>query len=412
MRVTRATTRHWLRWLPQMLSHLSQGRQTLVADQIASLIRAAADGDWQSRTLETWVASPDGSPEPVAAIVTIRDADEATVLVCGRCHDAVDGESLNRAIGHLIANLNRRWRSDAVSIAWWSDDVPAKRWGDIAAKRLGDIAAMRTDDASAAIRTVDVRDAPESGFERIADLRYRILESTATLIEHGDQTFENAVAAASLPGETGLIPVDRFYAAPNHAAASNDAAAAKRRAIPPHSKITPPFRWSPQFESLVRQTYVDSLDCPAINRIRTVEQTLHGYQRGAATDPSLWLVAVDADDRPVGLTILAVHANEDAADENCTGDDEAGNAAGRSTGEIVYLGIIPSRRRRGLGKQILRSALHILHRRGCQRVLVALDQKNRAADRLYVQFGFKELMNERLWAWHPGDPSPVSTDPR
>lgn len=121
-------------------------------------------------------------------------------------------------------------------------------------------------------------------------------------------------------------------------------------------------------ELLVR-TYEDTLDCPGLSGLRTPSDVLDGHRRGGRFDPSLWSLLM-LRGRPVGVLLL--------------------NAATHAAGlELVYLGLVPEVRGRGLGRVLIDRALGVAQSRGDRAVMLAVDEENAPALRLYRAAGFK-----------------------
>ena len=66
------------------------------------------------------------------------------------------------------------------------------------------------------------------------------------------------------------------------------------------------------------------------------------------------------------------------------------------------MGLIPEWRGMGLGRALLNSALALAQQAGIQEVVLAVDEVNVPAKRLYQQAGFKHYAQQRLLAWKGG----------
>ena len=119
---------------------------------------------------------------------------------------------------------------------------------------------------------------------------------------------------------------------------------------------------------VVEQTYVDSLDCPALDAARQVDDVLAGYRAIGSFDPARWLMASDATG-DVGCVLLA--------------DYPAGNEW-----ELVYLGVVPEARGRGFGLAMTRHAEWLARCAGRERLVVAVDAANAPALDVYAKAGF------------------------
>jgi mycothiol synthase len=140
----------------------------------------------------------------------------------------------------------------------------------------------------------------------------------------------------------------------------------------------------PLFAATLERTYDGTLDCPELNGKRTIDEILAGHRGQGAFHPEFWWLAFDGA-TPVGVVILV----------------EMPDGA---TWELAYLGIVPEYRRRGLGRAMTLHALHALSAQLATRVLLAVDERNLPALRLYQALGFVELeSNEVLLYFFTGD---------
>ncbi|EMI40424.1 nourseothricin acetyltransferase [Rhodopirellula sp. SWK7] len=154
------------------------------------------------------------------------------------------------------------------------------------------------------------------------------------------------------------------------------------------------------FEKLVKQTYIDSLDCPPLERFRTVGDIISGYQTATAYSPDQWYIihekstgdsaAHHQDARPgVGCLILAQHPGPSPL------DDGPENPA--AVVELVYMGIAPEYRGRGYGQQIMQRITEICQRLSAERLILAVDRDNHPAIAAYRAIGMQPLFRETVW---------------
>lgn len=120
--------------------------------------------------------------------------------------------------------------------------------------------------------------------------------------------------------------------------------------------------------ALLEQTYLGTLDCPGLDGVRPMHDVLAGYRAQGQHTPDDWYFVRERD-ADVGALLLTMHP-------------EPANA------ELVYMGVIPSARGRGLGGQIVRFALAAAARRGAERLVLAVDGSNAPALRAYEREGF------------------------
>lgn len=143
---------------------------------------------------------------------------------------------------------------------------------------------------------------------------------------------------------------------------------------------TPPtgFTWqtySPalhdQFAATILQTYRESLDCPSLNGMRDIEDIIAGHKAAGAHDPSLWFLLCE-NDRPRGALLLGPMPQSD-------------------TMELVYLGLVPEARGRGLSDVLMRQALAVTSQRRIGRFSLAVDSRNAPAIKLYHRNGLQRI---------------------
>ncbi|MFQ3650462.1 MAG: GNAT family N-acetyltransferase [Gemmataceae bacterium] len=133
------------------------------------------------------------------------------------------------------------------------------------------------------------------------------------------------------------------------------------------------------FEATLQATYVDSLDCPEVNGLRSIAEILAGHRVQGDYDPSRWWLVSQAN-HPVGVVIQVDHP---ANDER----------------ELAYLGLIPAARGRGLASAILARVLECAAQDGRPCVVLGVDARNQPALRLYTAAGFEEVQRQRVYLW-------------
>lgn len=139
-----------------------------------------------------------------------------------------------------------------------------------------------------------------------------------------------------------------------------------------------PLRWlsySAQthrlFAEAIQQSYRDSLDCPALSGLRDIEDIIAGHKSTGEFDPVFWQLLMEAD-KPLGVLLLSRIPHSDAM-------------------ELVYVGLSPEQRHRGLGKVLLQQASHRVISDQRRRLTLAVDSKNTPALKLYSRFGMQRI---------------------
>ncbi len=155
---------------------------------------------------------------------------------------------------------------------------------------------------------------------------------------------------------------------------------------PLRSRLTPaPPKWPDDvtlapFEPSLRNdllevldaSYEQTLDCPGLRGCRDTVDILDGHRAAGAFDARLWTLLM-LDGRPSGTLLL--------------------NPAVDGSGiELVYLGLAPWARGRGLGRQLLRHGLSQVASRPERVMTLAVDEVNAPALALYKREHFKAVL--------------------
>jgi len=119
------------------------------------------------------------------------------------------------------------------------------------------------------------------------------------------------------------------------------------------------------------RSYVDTLDCPELCGLRETADVLESHRATGAFDPALWWI-VELGGEPHGCMLLS-------------------RAPEHQSVELVYLGLSPELRGRGVGKRLLDLGLSRLSGETAESVACAVDLRNTPALRLYGRAGFKEF---------------------
>jgi mycothiol synthase len=146
-----------------------------------------------------------------------------------------------------------------------------------------------------------------------------------------------------------------------------------------------PVEWPPEMtpvafdesrrESVVGvldRSYLGTLDCPALCGLRQTSDILEGHRRTGRHDSGLWTMLL-SQDRPVGVLLL--------------------NPAPASNSiELVYLGLDPDVRGRGLAGRLLRHGMNLVAGRPERTINLAVDEQNAPALALYRAAGFRTTL--------------------
>jgi len=147
--------------------------------------------------------------------------------------------------------------------------------------------------------------------------------------------------------------------------------------LPEHMRLV---EYSPAthaiFADAITKTYQDSLDCPVLSGMRDIEDVIAGHQATGEFDPAGWQVLLKGDE-PMGVFLLSRIPHSDAV-------------------ELVYLGLCPQARRKGLGNLLMKQIFSLILRDHGRRLSLAVDAKNAPALKLYFQFGMRQVATR--WA--------------
>lgn len=126
------------------------------------------------------------------------------------------------------------------------------------------------------------------------------------------------------------------------------------------------------FERLLLESYEQTLDCPDLRGVRQIGDVIEGHRAVGSFDPRMWTLA-EIGGKPAGVLLL-----NPVPPAECV--------------ELVYLGLAPEFRRRGLARALLRRAMHQCAAYGHRLITLAVDDRNTPAVMLYEQFGFRMTM--------------------
>lgn len=115
-------------------------------------------------------------------------------------------------------------------------------------------------------------------------------------------------------------------------------------------------------------TYIDTLDCPELCGMRLTSDVLESHRSTGVFEPDLWTM-VEQEGRIVGVMLLNPCPDQGSV-------------------ELVYLGLAPEVRGKGLGRLLMRRGLAQLAGRRERTIACAVDERNTPARRVYGAMGF------------------------
>jgi len=123
------------------------------------------------------------------------------------------------------------------------------------------------------------------------------------------------------------------------------------------------------FRQTLLRTYEETLDCPEVNGIRTIDEVIAGHQAQGRFVPQRWWLTLKGNE-PVGVLMLSELSES-------------------VEWEIAYMGLVPEARQQGFGRQLLCQAVQEARGAGITRVTLSVDGRNHPARQLYIGAGFK-----------------------
>lgn len=131
------------------------------------------------------------------------------------------------------------------------------------------------------------------------------------------------------------------------------------------------------FTEVIQQTYEASEDCPELSGLRPMEDVLASHKASGRFVPALWEI-VRVEGAAAGCLLLAELPQATAL-------------------EVVYMGVVPSFRGRGVGDLLLRRALAQCRARRVRQLTLVVDARNTPARRLYARFGLQPVTERDAW---------------
>jgi len=125
-----------------------------------------------------------------------------------------------------------------------------------------------------------------------------------------------------------------------------------------------------EFHQALLASYEETLDCPELNGLRSIDEIVAGYRSVPSCRLDRWWLAWHQGE-PAGVLITVAMADP-------------------ARWELAYLGLVPAARRQGLGTQLTRKALTEAKAAGATSMILTVDARNAPALRMYEALGFSE----------------------
>lgn len=127
------------------------------------------------------------------------------------------------------------------------------------------------------------------------------------------------------------------------------------------------------FARAIEVSYEGTQDCPGLLGMRHIDDIIASHMAAGQFLPELWFVLIH-DDQPVAVMLMNLVPQRHAI-------------------ELVYLGVSPAWRRRGIARQLVGFGLTQCQRYNVSAMILAVDESNTPATHLYATMGF--LANAR-----------------
>ncbi|CAN5754101.1 hypothetical protein BH11PLA1_BH11PLA1_08160 [soil metagenome] len=150
--------------------------------------------------------------------------------------------------------------------------------------------------------------------------------------------------------------------------------------LPPDAQLIPcadlpPAQADTLLARALERSYEGTLDCPALCDLRHIDDVVASHRAVGAFDPRLWrLLLVEGE--AAGCVLMT-------------------SCPEQASVELVYLGLAPAARGRGLAKLLLHTAINALAGRPEKSLACAVDEANTPALNLYQGCGFKSFARRR-----------------
>jgi ribosomal protein S18 acetylase RimI-like enzyme len=123
-----------------------------------------------------------------------------------------------------------------------------------------------------------------------------------------------------------------------------------------------------ELAEVIAQTYRDSLDCPGLAELREMDDILEGHRATGIFSPQTWWL-VHCEGLPAGCVLV---------NESISGE-----------AQMVYLGVVPEFRGRGLARWMTAAVMEACLEKGFTSMSLAVDRRNAVARRAYRSVGLR-----------------------
>ncbi|MFI4847662.1 MAG: GNAT family N-acetyltransferase [Gimesia chilikensis] len=141
-----------------------------------------------------------------------------------------------------------------------------------------------------------------------------------------------------------------------------------------------------RFLDMLELTHQESHDCPALNQVRTAEESLESHRSSGDSDQAHWYL-FQRGETDLGILLLSEHQSD-------------------LSWEVVYMGVAPNQRGQGTGSAMIQFGLEQARAHNQSALTLAVDHKNSYAIKIYEELGFVRQntlsVHARLRSQFPG----------
>jgi ribosomal protein S18 acetylase RimI-like enzyme len=135
------------------------------------------------------------------------------------------------------------------------------------------------------------------------------------------------------------------------------------------------------FAQVIAETYHNTLDCPRLSGLRTIEDTIAGHKSQGRFNPERWFI-LEADRVAAGCLLLNLIPE-------------------RTSLDITYMGLASGARGRGFGRALVQKAIDLGRQLEQPFLTCAVDAGNLPAIKTYARFNFRSLDTKRVYVAVP-----------
>lgn len=217
--------------------------------------------------------------------------------------------------------------------------------------------------------------------ELVVDVRLRGVVQVQAILDGTDSVATEIVQLAGFAPLAELLQLILPFGS-NRQPASEDEL--------PRVELPADLQWLPGREAprdkliqLIAHTFIETLDCPALNGLRSPADVLEGFLDGHDLESQTGWWILRGKDKYLGCVLI--------------------NRLPNDASELVYMGLGPTSRGRGYGRLLLEQGIATARALGTDMLIAAVDCANWPAGRLYKQAGFQENARVQAWFHRPGE---------